>query len=90
MNGIFLTMIKWAVSFTTVFLFVFSCKSKEEKIRPIEEKITESVYASGVVKSKNQYQAFAAVNGLVAEVFVTEGDLVKAIPSSGCPMSPLN
>jgi len=77
MNAIFLGMIKWPVSFTMVCLFVFSCKSKQEKISPIEEKITESVYASGVVKSKNQYQAFAAVNGLVAEVLVTEGDLVK-------------
>jgi HlyD family secretion protein len=77
MNGIFSLMIKWAVSFTTFFIFFFSCKSKPEEIRPIEEKITESVYASGVVKSENQYQAFAAVNGLVAEVLVTEGDLVK-------------
>ncbi len=77
MNGIFSRMIKWTVSFTTFFIFFFSCKNKPEEIRPIEEKITESVYASGVVKSENQYQAFAAVNGLVAEVFVTEGDLVK-------------
>jgi HlyD family secretion protein len=70
-------MVKWSVSFFTICIFFISCKSKEEKIKPIEEKITESVYASGIVKSKNQYQAFSAVNGLVAQVLVTEGDMVK-------------
>src|SRR5690606_14837437 len=34
-------------------------------------------YASGVVKSRNQYQVFATVNGLVKEILVTEGDTVK-------------
>lgn len=54
-----------------------SCKSKEQKITPIVEDITESVYASGIIKSKNQYQVFSAVSGLTDRVFVTEGDLVK-------------
>lgn len=39
--------------------------------------ITETVYASGIVKSKNQYQVYATINGLIQEVLVTEGDLVK-------------
>lgn len=56
---------------------LLSCKSKQEKVCPVEEKITESVYASGIVKSKNQYQVFSAVGGLVKEIFVTEGDIVK-------------
>lgn len=43
----------------------------------MEEKITESVYASGIVKSKNQYQVFSAANGLVKEVLVAEGDQIK-------------
>ena len=58
------------------FLF-FSCKSKLEQTNPKAEKITESVYASGVVKSSNQYQVFSSVNGLVQEKLVTEGDTVK-------------
>ncbi len=41
------------------------------------ERITESVYASGTVISKNQYQVFSTVAGLVQQVFVKEGDLVK-------------
>ena len=59
-----------------IFL-LFSCKNKNEGINPLTQKITESVYASGIVKSKQQYQVYSAVNGLVAQIFVTEGDLVK-------------
>jgi HlyD family secretion protein len=40
--------------------------------------ISESVYASGVIKSRNQYQAFATVNGIIEKLFVSEGDTVKA------------
>lgn len=64
----------------SLFLFLIvllSCKQKAEQINPVEEKITESVYASGIIKSNNQYQVFSVVNGLVKEVFVTEGTLVK-------------
>jgi HlyD family secretion protein len=54
-----------------------SCQDKGEKISPIIESISESVYASGVVKSKNQYQVYSSSNGLIQEVLVKEGDLVK-------------
>ncbi|MFZ1676502.1 MAG: efflux RND transporter periplasmic adaptor subunit, partial [Saprospiraceae bacterium] len=54
-----------------------SCKSKVETTSPKRESITESVYASGILKSKNQYQVFAAVNGLIQKVFVAEGDTIK-------------
>ena len=55
----------------------FSCTSTSLKIKPAEESITEAVYASGIVKSSKQYEVFAAVNGLLSEVRVTEGDTVK-------------
>jgi HlyD family secretion protein len=58
-------------------LLLFSCKKKTEKTSPLEEKITESVYASGTIKSNNQYQVFSLVNGLVKELLVAEGDTVK-------------
>ena len=58
-------------------ILLLSCKKTPEKTHPLQEKITESVYASGIVKSRNQYQVFSAVNGLVKQVFVTEGDLVR-------------
>jgi len=58
-------------------VIVFSCGKKVEKIKPTIQSITESIYASGIIKSKNQYQAFATVNGIVEQLFVTEGDSVK-------------
>jgi RND family efflux transporter MFP subunit len=70
-------MVKLVIPFSLSLLLLTSCKGKQEKIKPTEEKITESVYASGVIKSKNQYQVFSTVNGLVSRVFVTEGDMVK-------------
>lgn len=36
------------------------------------------MYASGILKSKNQYDAVAPVNGIIKQIFVSEGDLVKA------------
>jgi multidrug resistance efflux pump len=58
-------------------LFIFGCKSEVEEISPTVESISESIYASGIVKSKNQYQAYATINGIVEDVFVVEGDTVN-------------
>ena len=63
--------------FIVLAIFMYGCKSKVEKIKPTIESISESIYASGTVKSKNQYQAFAPVNGIVENVFVSEGDTIK-------------
>ena len=54
-----------------------SCNSKQESTIPTIENITESVYASGIIKSLNQYQAYATVNGIIQEIYVTEGERVK-------------
>lgn len=53
------------------------CGKAPESTTPVLGKITESVYPSGVIKSKNQYQVFATVNGLVQQILVKEGDVVK-------------
>lgn len=58
-------------------VILFSCQPEQDKIQPSVEDITESVYASGVVKSKNQYEVFSTVNGIVKEIQVTEGQFVK-------------
>ena len=59
-------------------LILFSaCQSKQATISPVRQSITESVYASGVIVSKNQYQVFASVSGIVDEVFVDEGAAVE-------------
>jgi hypothetical protein len=59
------------------YCLIFACKSKVEKINPIQQDITESVYASGTIKAENQYQVFAKVNGIINQILVNEGSLVK-------------
>ncbi len=59
-------------------VFLFSCQKKTSKTNPLIEDISESVYASGIVKSKNQYQVFSTVSGIAKKIFVSEGDSVKA------------
>jgi HlyD family secretion protein len=61
----------------TLLIVLLQCKGKQESIRPTVESISESVYASGIVKSRDQYQVFPTVSGLVQSILVSEGDLVK-------------
>lgn len=58
------------------FVSIASCKKKSDKIHPIKENITESVYASGLVKSENQYQVFSSANGIIKSILKKEGDTV--------------
>ncbi len=58
------------------FLF-FSCNNKPETVSPQKTNISESVYASGFVKSEIQYDVHTKVNGVVAEIYVKEGTFVK-------------
>lgn len=60
-----------------VLLLLISCRGRQEKTRPMRQDISESVYASGVVKSKDQYQVFSTVNGVIRQVLVSEGDVVR-------------
>lgn len=62
-----------------VFLsFYFSaCSEKSETITPEVKTITESIYASGVIKSDKQYTVSTKVPGLIEQIFVTEGEFVK-------------
>jgi HlyD family secretion protein len=63
--------------FFSFSLLIFSCGSEEESVFPQRESISESVYASGLIKAQNQYQAFANANGTIKEIFVEEGDTVR-------------
>lgn len=55
-----------------------SCGDGVETARPVVGAITESVYASGVVKAAGQYQVYPTVSGAVLALLVHEGDTVKA------------
>ncbi len=58
-------------------ILLAACSGKPEGYVVQRTGITESVYASGKIKSKNQYQAIPKVNGILKTVMVREGDLVK-------------
>ncbi len=58
-------------------LVLFSCKKSPEKVSPTIRSISESVYASGLIKSRNQYQCYPKVNGIIEKIYVQEGDYVK-------------
>ncbi|WP_026236395.1 efflux RND transporter periplasmic adaptor subunit [Pontibacter roseus] len=60
-----------------LLLLLASCSGNQETTTPTVEDISESVYASGVVKSRNQYQVYPTVSGIVQQILVTEGDTVK-------------
>ncbi|HRQ86358.1 MAG TPA: biotin/lipoyl-binding protein, partial [Flavobacteriales bacterium] len=67
----------WA---TTVLVAAIAagCGTDRESITPKEGPITESVYASGMVKAQGQYQVYPTVSGNVLALLVKEGDTVKA------------
>jgi HlyD family secretion protein len=69
--------IKKYFQFLMIIILLPYCGKKSEKINPVKENITETVYASGIVKSTDQYQVFSPVNGLIKKIFVKENDLVK-------------
>ncbi|MDZ4669126.1 MAG: efflux RND transporter periplasmic adaptor subunit [bacterium] len=65
------------IFFAILLLNLYSCKESVEKFKPTYASITESVYASGVVKSAKQYNVFAKASGSIETIYVKEGDMVK-------------
>lgn len=64
-------------SLLLLIMILNACTGKQKTTQPTVEAISESVYASGVVKSQNQYQVFPVVSGVIQQVLVTEGDVVE-------------
>lgn len=60
-----------------IALLFSACKENKDAIEPVSSGITESVYASGTIKSKDQYQAYSTASGIIKEVYVKEGDSVQ-------------
>lgn len=65
------------IAFYSFLLFLAACQSSDQKMYPKREDMTESVYASGVVKAVDQYEAYANTNGIIDEIWVKEGDTVS-------------
>ncbi len=61
-----------------LFLFILlSCSGKQDKILPIKQDLTESVYASVTIQPDSLYQAYAIVSGILDQNLVEEGHVVS-------------
>ncbi len=72
-------MRKLFILLITIFSAPFtSCSNKDSgEIKPTKGTITESVYASGVVKAENQYTVFSTVSGELKQTEVTVGETIN-------------
>ncbi len=61
------------------FLMLLSaCTEKKEQSQAVVSDITFSLYASGSVKSKDQYTVLSTVPGIIKQIHIEPGSLVKA------------
>ena len=60
-----------------IIILLLACNDKPQRSLPILASITESVYASGTVKSENQYEAFSPITGIIDSIYVLEGDAIS-------------
>lgn len=60
-----------------LFLMAAGCKKSSDFVKASYSPITISVYASGIIKSGEQYEAYSSDNGILDKIFVTEGDVVS-------------
>ena len=63
--------------FAIVALLLLSCTKKEDGIKPTIGEVTESVYASGVIKSENQYTVFSTTNGILKKINISVGQSIS-------------
>lgn len=71
-------MFSWpSLFYLLISVLFFSCSSSNEEVLPERKDISESVYASGKVISKNQYEVIPNASGTIQEIFVNEGDTVQ-------------
>lgn len=54
-----------------------SCSSEDSSIAPVIQDLTESVYASGVVRAGRQYEVFSPYGGILLRNLVSPGDTVQ-------------
>ncbi|MDI9310377.1 MAG: efflux RND transporter periplasmic adaptor subunit [Limnohabitans sp.] len=61
----------------SLFLVVACAKKNTEETQPKSGNVTESVYASGVIKAENQYTVFSTVSGFLQKVNVNVGQEIS-------------
>lgn len=67
--------LKAIVSASIILLFT-ACKNENSGIRPTVGAITQSVYASGIVKADGQYIVYPSANGVLQKINVAVGDTI--------------
>ncbi len=65
------------LSLSTPMLFLASCQKNEGAIKAEITTLTESVYASVTIQAEDLYNVHSAVSGIINEVLVEEGDIVR-------------
>ena len=69
--------LKLRLLFCLLVLSLLSCsKNETEEIKPTVGEVTESVYASGVIKADGQYTVYATVNATLQKVNVIAGQSI--------------
>lgn len=61
----------------TLLITLSSCEQKQDTVRAKIQPITESVYASANLEPDQLYEVHAVVSGIISEVYVKEGDLIR-------------
>ena len=59
------------------FVLLGGCSEKREQTRAVINDITFSLYASGTIKSKDQYTVLSTVPGVIKKIHVVPGALVR-------------
>ncbi len=65
------------ILFFLAIISLWACETEQVTLSPVKQSISESVYASGIIVSNNQYQVYATVSGIVNEVFAEQGSDVE-------------
>ncbi|CAM2983414.1 efflux RND transporter periplasmic adaptor subunit [Flavobacterium frigoris] len=60
-----------------VLFLALSCSKNSEGIKPTVGSVTESVYASGIIKANDQYTVYSTVNGILQKIKVAAGQPIS-------------
>lgn len=69
---------KYRLIIVLVLPLLVACGKEKEKILPVEQGISESVYSSVTIQPDSLYLVYAIVNAIVEKNLVQEGEVVKA------------
>jgi HlyD family secretion protein len=56
---------------------IFSCRTRQQEVKPELRQLTEAIYASGTLVPEQEYRVMAASDGFLQQSLVREGDTVK-------------